>query len=76
MLPKATGKAAELNREVLESVVQRVPLLADDRLHGLQREAKEVVEARYEQERLQIGFNAKCLLEFLGVVRATTSIRM
>ena len=39
-------------------------------------EAKEFVETRYGQEALQIGFNAQYLLEFLGAVGATTSIRM
>jgi DNA polymerase III sliding clamp (beta) subunit (PCNA family) len=40
--------------------------------HG---EAKEFVEARYDQEGLQIGFNAEYLLEFLGAV-GTASTRM
>ena len=35
VLPKKNGKVAELNREALEAVVQRVSLLADDRLHGI-----------------------------------------
>ena len=38
-------------------------------------EAKEFVEARYDREGLQIGFNAEYLLEFLGAVD-TASIRM
>jgi DNA polymerase-3 subunit beta len=41
--------------------------------HG---EAKELIEASYEQESLQIGFNAEYLLEFLRAVGAMTSIRM
>src|SRR5882757_5796834 len=93
VLPKKNGKVAELNREALEAVVQRVSLLADDRLHGIRLalaknrlevsassseygEAKEVVEAQYGHEGVQIGFNAEYLLEFLGAVDATTSIRM
>ena len=39
-------------------------------------EAKEVVETRYEQETLQIGFNAQYVLEFLAAVGAASSIRM
>ena len=93
VLAKENGKVAELNREALEGVVQRVSLLADDRLHGIRLalgmnrlevsassseygEAKEVVEAQYEHEGVQIGFNAEYLLEFLGAVGATSSIHM
>jgi DNA polymerase-3 subunit beta len=93
VLPKENGNVAELNREALEGVVQRVSLLADDRVHGIRLalgknrlevsassseygEAKEVVEAQYEHEGVQIGFNAEYLLEFLGAVGATTSIRV
>jgi len=93
VLAKENGKVAELNREALAGVVQRVSLLADDRLHGIRLalgknrvevsassseygEAKEVVEAQYEHEGVQIGFNAEYLLEFLSAVGATTSIRM
>jgi DNA polymerase-3 subunit beta len=39
-------------------------------------EAKEFVEVRCGQESLQIGFNAEYLLEFLGAVGTTDSIRM
>lgn len=39
-------------------------------------EAKEFVEVRYDKEGLQIGFNAAYLLEFLGAVGPTGSIRM
>jgi len=39
-------------------------------------EAKELVEASYGQEGLQIGFNAEYLLEFLGAIGTTTSIQM
>jgi DNA polymerase-3 subunit beta len=39
-------------------------------------EAKEVVEARCEQEGLQIGFNAEYLLEFLSAVSGVSSIRL
>jgi DNA polymerase-3 subunit beta len=93
VLAKENGNVVELNREALEGVVQRVSLLADDRLHGIRLalgknrlevsassseygEAKEGVEAQYEHEGVQIGFNAEYLLEFLGAVSATTSIRM
>jgi DNA polymerase-3 subunit beta len=93
VLAKENGKVAELNREALEAVVQRVSLLADDRLHGIRLalgknrlevsassleygEAKEVLEAQYGHEGVQITFNAEYLLEFLGAVDATTSIRM
>ncbi len=93
VLAKENGKVAELNREALEGVVQRVSLLADDRQHGIRLalgknrlevsassseygEAKEVVEAQYEHEGVQIGFNAEYLLEFLGAVDPTTAIWM
>ena len=39
-------------------------------------EAKEIVETRYDQEAMQVGFNAEYLLEFLGAVSGTTSIHM
>jgi len=39
-------------------------------------EAKEIVETCYDQEAMQVGFNAKYLVEFLGALGATTSIRM
>jgi DNA polymerase-3 subunit beta len=93
VLPKKNGKVAELNREALEAIVQRVSLLADDRLRGIRLalgknrlevsasspeygEAKEVVEARYGHEGVEICFNAEYLLEFLGAAGATTSICM
>ena len=93
VLPKKNGKVAELNREALEAVVQRVSLLADDRLHGIRLalgknrldvsasspeygEAKEVVEAQYGHEGVEIGFNAEYLLEILGAAGAATSIHM
>ena len=93
VLPKKNGKVAELNREALAGVVQRVSLLADDRLHGIRLalgknrlevsasspeygEAKEVVEARYGHEGVEIGFNAEYLLEILGAAGAATSIHM
>ena len=41
--------------------------------HG---EAKGIVETCYDREAMQVGFNAKYLVEFLGAVGATTSIRM
>jgi DNA polymerase-3 subunit beta len=39
-------------------------------------EAKELVEAQYGQEDMQIGFNAEYVLDFLGAVGASDSIRM
>jgi DNA polymerase III subunit beta len=39
-------------------------------------EAKECIEAPYEQEAVQIGFNAQYLLDFLRAANTTTSIRM
>ena len=39
-------------------------------------EAKEVVEAQYNQEGVQVGFNAEYLLDFLGAVSASNSIRV
>lgn len=39
-------------------------------------EAKEVVEAQYNQEGVQIGFNADYVLDFLGAVSASNSIRV
>jgi DNA polymerase-3 subunit beta len=39
-------------------------------------EAKEVVEAQYDQEGVQVGFNAEYLLDFLGAVTASNSIRV
>jgi len=39
-------------------------------------EAKEFVETPYEQETLQIGFNAQYVLEFLAAVGAASCIRM
>ncbi len=39
-------------------------------------EAKEFFEAQYGQEDMQIGFNAEYVLDFLGAVGASTSIRM
>jgi DNA polymerase-3 subunit beta len=41
--------------------------------HG---EAKELVEAQYDQEGVQVGFNADYLLDFLRAVGASSSIRM
>jgi DNA polymerase III subunit beta len=39
-------------------------------------EAKECVEAQYDQEAVQIGFNANYLLDFLRAASTATSIRM
>jgi DNA polymerase-3 subunit beta len=39
-------------------------------------EAKELVEAQYNQESVQIGFNAEYLLDFLGAVNASNSIQV
>lgn len=39
-------------------------------------EAKEVVEAQYNQEGVQIGFNAEYLLDFLGAITASNSVRV
>jgi DNA polymerase III subunit beta len=39
-------------------------------------EAKEVIEAGYSQDALQIGFNAEYLLDFLGAVGTVSSIRI
>jgi DNA polymerase-3 subunit beta len=39
-------------------------------------EAREVVEARYGHEGVEIGFNAQYLLEILGAAGAATSIQM
>jgi DNA polymerase-3 subunit beta len=39
-------------------------------------EAKELIEAQYGQEDMQIGFNADYLLDFLGAVGASDSIRV
>ncbi len=39
-------------------------------------EAKELVEAQYNQEGVQIGFNAEYLLDFLGAITASNSIRV
>ena len=58
-------------RLVLEK--NRVEVSASSPEYG---EAREYVEAHYEQEVLNIGFNARYLLEFLGTVDAATSIRM
>jgi DNA polymerase III subunit beta len=39
-------------------------------------EAKELIEAQYDQEAVQIGFNAQYLLDFLRAATGATSIRM
>lgn len=39
-------------------------------------EAKEVIETAYDQEALQISFNADYLLDFLGAVRSANAIRV
>jgi DNA polymerase-3 subunit beta len=39
-------------------------------------EAKEVIETLYDQDSLQIGFNAEYLLDFLGAVRSARAIRV
>ena len=39
-------------------------------------EAKEVIETVYDQDGLQIGFNADYVLDFLGAVRSANAIRV
>jgi DNA polymerase-3 subunit beta len=89
VIPKATERLVQINREEFASALKRVSLLAHEKSRGVKLslqgnsltisssnpdmgEAREEIDVQYSGEAIDIGFNAKYLLDYLAVVDSET----
>ena len=77
VLPRENNRVAELDKDLVTSAVRRVALLAEVfSSSGEYGEAHESLDAAYQGESLQIGFNYQYLLDFLSVVGEGGKVRL
>ena len=92
VLPREAGRSVEINREELMQSVRRVAQFTDDRSQAVTLdlnsgqlelsasgdfgESKDSLPVVYEGDRIQVGFNWRYMLDFLGAVEDAQNIEI
>lgn len=92
VLPREAGRSVEINREELMQSVRRVAQFTDDRSQAVSLdlnsgqlelsasgdlgESKDSLPVVYEGDRIQVGFNWRYVIDFLGAVEDAQNIEI